>query len=461
MRFECNLPKEIPEYYHYEIRDRLKETVDRVYMRTEKLNEAMDITKLSFGTFHRLAKEVFDWYSDPEKGNNVELFDQMSPKKLAREVKSRYTKKEFPDFIEFPNTIVLYDTAFVSTKDWELLRHFGIGGSDSSVLMGLSHYNTLEGLYYDKVGFPVVLDDKSKNQVFKRGHFMEDTVIDSFCKMTGATRIPESRMFRSVKYPNTIANPDAILLMPSGELVIGEAKTAVDVYNKMVEWRNGAVPANYVTQTTQYLGVMNDPRLTKCWIICLPVQDQSLGGEYIGSEITSDIRRQEIPRDEAFEEEIMQAEEKFWKTYVEQNVKPEPSMNSELDKTVRLRFVPSPISNPEAPKRVLSFEQYNSLIEKFKKADEALEAANKLQKEAKNTRDSLKNQILEAMEDSQEADVRDASGQVHYVIKNKVSNTDYVKTKDLKLAFPEIFERFGYTTSKMLFSVKPVIAKKK
>ena len=136
-------------------------------------------------------------------------------------------------------------------------------------------------------------------------------------------------------------------------------------------------------------------------------------------------------------------------------------MNSELDTTVRLRFVPSPISNPEAPKRVLSFEQYNSLIEKYKKADEALEAANKLQKEAKNTRDSLKNQIVEAMEDSQEADVRDASGQVHYVIKNKVSNTDYVKTKDLKLAFPEIFERFGYTTSKMLFSVKPVIARKK
>ena len=73
----------------------------------------------------------------------------------------------------------------------------------------------------------------------------------------------------------------------------------------------------------------------------------------------------------------------------------------------------------------------------------------------------MKNQIVEAMEDSQEADVRDASGEVHYVIKNMVSNTDYVKTKDLKLAFPEIFERFGYTTSKMLFSVKPVIAKKK
>ena len=53
----------------------------------------------------------------------------------------------------------------------------------------------------------------------------------------------------------------------------------------------------------------------------------------------------------------------------------------------------------------LTDKERKQLIEKFKKADEALEAANKLQKEAKNTRDSLKNQIVEAMEDGKGFDL--------------------------------------------------------
>ncbi len=457
MIFECNLPRKIPDYYHPFIRSRLKETVERVYMRTDKLNEAFEISKLSFGTFHHLARDLFQWYSDPEKGNDIEAFDALTPRILTRKIKERKTKKEYPSFVEWPNVTVLYDTAFVTTQDWELLRHFGVGGSDSSVLMGVSHYNSLEGLYLDKIGVPEIFKDPGKQTVFDRGHYMENTVLNNFCTMTGAERIPETRMFQNKRYPWITANLDGIFRMPDGSFAIGEAKTATDVYNVMVEWKNGNIPAKYITQITQYMGTMDDPRLNNCWIICLPVQDTVIGGEYVGSEITGKPRMVKMERDREFEEELFEMETDFWKNYIEQNVKPAPSLNAKLDKEIAKRFIPSPVTNPEAPNKALCYEEFENVLKKLQSAEEETTAAKKKLEQVENTRNSLRLQITTAMEDAQLADFKDDEGNIRFQVKNTLVVKDRVKTKDLKLYFPDVFEKCGYQSSETRFSMREIL----
>ena len=198
MYFECNIDPKIPQFYHPEIYSRLVNTVALIHERTDKLNAALDSCSLKGcmtrgATFAGIAKTVFDY--------STEKFDAMTAKELASVADMLYDGNDAEDRIEWPNAVVLFDTRFVTTRDWEALRHIGIGGSDSSVLMGCSPYQSEEGLWYEKLGYPEYVSEEEKQAVFDRGHFLEDTVIDTFCRLVGARRIPESRMFRHRDYP--------------------------------------------------------------------------------------------------------------------------------------------------------------------------------------------------------------------------------------------------------------------
>ena len=175
MYFECNIDPKIPKYYHPEIYSRLVSTVALIHERTDKLNAALDACSLKGcvtrgATFAGIAKTVFDY--------STEKFDAMTAKELASVVEMLYDGNDAEDRIEWPNAVVLFDTRFVTTRDWEALRHIGIGGSDSSVLMGCSPYQSEEGLWYEKLGYPEYVSEEEKQAVFDRGHFLEDTVID-------------------------------------------------------------------------------------------------------------------------------------------------------------------------------------------------------------------------------------------------------------------------------------------
>ncbi len=122
--FQCSLPRRIPAWYRPEIREELKRCSDTVYRRTAQLNAACDRASAETGmkpsTFHALAGTVFR--TDPER------FDAMGADGLCRAAELLYSGKEEPDREEWPHARVLYDTAFVTGKEWETLRHFGIGG---------------------------------------------------------------------------------------------------------------------------------------------------------------------------------------------------------------------------------------------------------------------------------------------------------------------------------------------
>ena len=451
--FECNLPRHIPSYYAPEIYSKLQQCVDAVYKRTALLNAACDRLVAETGmrpsTVHKLAKMVFD--------NSADRFDTMKAKDLCSVISLLYDGREAPEREEWPNTTVLYDTAFVSIKDWEALRHFGIGGSDSSVIMGISPYQTEEGLWYDKSGFPELVKDDGRQAVFDRGHFMEPKVIEAFCKMTGAIAIPESRMFQSKRYPHSTANLDGVLRMPSGKLVIFEAKSATDCYNKIGEWLGDNIPPNYVSQIHQYLGVMNDPRLEGVYIGMMPCTDIVLADTYVGSNFDPNRYFHHFePRDDMYEDEILAAEDTWWKDYMETGIKPPPSKDSKLDHLVAVRYTPTPLSDPTIKPVDLSYEKYQDLFNRLQSADEHVQTAKKELDSVTNYRDTLREEFIAVMSGSQEARLLDRNNNPLVIVKNTLICKDGVDKDSLKQYFPEAYKKCYKPSIYTKFSTKIV-----
>lgn len=452
--FEVNLPREIPLYYKPELRQKMKECVERVYARSDKLNAACEklfTTKgLRRATFHALAKKVFDMVS-------AERFDTMTPSELASAAYLLYDGTEYLDRIEWPNATVLYDTAFVSTKDWEALRHFGIGGSDSSVVMGISHYQTKRGIVYEKLGYPELVSDPGKQAIFDRGHYVEQAVIDTFCAKTGAVQIHESRMFASKRHPYSTANLDGVLRMPSGKLAIFEAKSAIDVWAKIVQWKGTNIPANYVTQIHQYMAVMDDDRIDGVYIGMLPVTDHTICDVYIGSEYdpTKYFHHFE-ERDRDFEEEILMAEEQLWTDYVMTGILPEESKDAGLDAEVRKRFEPTPLSDPNIPEQKIHLAEVEETFEEMAKAEAQMAELKKQAERWENYRNLLRNAIIGKMNGAQKAVVTDETGEPKFEVKNTLITKKGVDMELLETFHPDVFEEVKKSTTFTKFSYKEV-----
>ena len=457
MYFECNLPQKVPTYYAPEIYGKLQSCVDKVYARTAFLNttcDRMEARGMRPATFHALAKKAFQ--------NGAERFDTLSVDELCTLVELLNTGVEYPDRIEWPNVDVLFDTAFVTIPEWELLRHVGIGGSDSSVPMGVSPYQTEEGLWYEKLGYPELVSDDDRQAIFDRGHFMEDKVIDAFCKLIGAERIPETRMFRSKKYPFATANPDAVLrLISSGKLELFEAKSAMNVYSKVSEWFGSNVPPNYVSQCHHYIAVLNDDRIDGCCIGMIPCKDMVIGGVYCGSDFDPDrYFHAFIEPDELYEDQLMAEEENFWNSYIVTGVKPRRSMNAELDKKVAETYLPTPKSDPEAPPVALPYDRHKETLEQLMKAEEEVSAANKQLENLKNFRDGLRIEFLGLIGAAQEAVFNGADGNPKIVVKNTLVQKVGIDAKLLKQVFPEAYEKCSKPRQETRFSIKEAKPKK-
>lgn len=326
--FECNLPEKAPEYLNIDLAEPFEKACASVRARTETLNAALALSKLKPQTFQVLASALFK--SEEATYGNVKHFDAMTPKEIARYTKSVYcgidTEEER---LDWPNAEVLFDTAFATVKEWEMLRHLGIGGSDSATIQGVSHWKCERHLYHDKIGTPMKNEAKA---VFARGHFLEDTVISTFCKHTGATRIRDTRMFRSVKYPHCIADIDAILRMPDDSIYLFEAKTTIT--ENRAAWANNNVPSYYLWQTRHYPAVLDDERVKGTFIGCLFTVDYQLGDTYIGSQFSPEGKgfvSRLVERDTDMEDLLLSRDEEWWDEHITMSVEPEISADEEKE----------------------------------------------------------------------------------------------------------------------------------
>ena len=440
--FECNLPEKCPAYIHPSKAAAFEETVRRIERRMKKLDDALEITGMDGATFARLCKVLFDSF--------FERFESCSAEELAEWTAICYDGKwAEPRRLEWPNAEVVVDCAFVQRGEWETLRHFGLGGSDAAVAFGYSPYQTAQELYHNKVGTPPLMPDKSNSKaVFDRGHILEDDVINVFCDVTGFKRIPETRMFRSKKYPHVTANIYGILKSPDGKrLFVFEAKSTIaENYDA---WADGKIPRHYLPQMRQYPAVLDDDRICGTYIGCLFTVDITVCNHYLGSSFAKEqFVSRVLDRSQDMEEEHMKQAEAWWQQYIEAQKEPPPAgiranrngVSQFVDINVLRKYHTGP-ANADKPALDLTLQaaeliplaqQYLSLGEDRKVHQSTVDAL-------KDRQDQISMRFMECLGDSTCAKIDMGDGSYYEI---KWSPRSYTKTdvEKLKLAFPAAYE---------------------
>lgn len=153
---------------------------------------------------------------------------------------------------------VLVDTKDLTETEWLEWRRKGVGGSDASIILGISPFATARDLYYDKLNVVSYKDDADNWVALQIGHLLEDLVAEIFHKKTGYPIYQDKRMYYHPLYPYMLANVDYFVTLPNGETAILEIKTTN--YNAKDNWwidGEETIPVNYQAQGRHYMAVMN------------------------------------------------------------------------------------------------------------------------------------------------------------------------------------------------------------
>lgn len=319
--FPWNAPKKKPGYATLALASAWDEMWERVNARMEKLREVAVILRKDEDT---VAWAVQHMFCD-RNGNLLKdktgalLLDTYTARKIATSLRPCLNIIQVEPFVHFPNAIEVVNCMFITTKEWELIRCMGFGGSDSAIASGIYKYESSSErtLYHSKTTISANSDeDADKAFIFTYGHVHEPQVIATFCQKTGAKVLHSPFLFRHRKYEWMTANIDAILQMPSGKLVVFEAKTTSDQNED--EWRIGP-PQQYQRQPLQYMIVLDDDRIERAYIGCL------LGNN------NAKWYCHAIDRNPAEEQRLIENEERFFNSYILPGIEPDFSGNTDRD----------------------------------------------------------------------------------------------------------------------------------
>lgn len=422
--FECNLKENAPSWLEPSLQEKFQQVSHNVIMRMAKLQKSLEITGLNGETFAKYAKVLFDM--------NASHFDALTAEALSQLVMQMWDGECLPSLrIDFPNAVVLYDTAFATVEEWELLRHIGAGGSDADAICGTQHFKTKRETYYAKTGVRQETIDDGARIRFARGHAVEDRVIDIFCQNTGATRTHETRMFQSRRCPYVTANPDEIIITVSGDICLFEAKSTA--MENADAWKDNKSPVAYQYQTLQYTAVLDDPRIKMAYLGCLFVHDMSVVGKFVEAEYDAKkFVSRIIMRDIDLELRIIAKEEEFFTSHIIPRVEPPLSGRVDADTEMLVRRYPGQ-PDPNAPVVDLSPEEYLEDIEEYERISVDI-------KGLQERMDSIKLRIMDALGDSTLARLpvtEDEVFQVKYMPQKRRGGID---TEKLEAFFPDAYE---------------------
>ena len=144
---------------------------------------------------------------------------------------------------------ILVSTADMPYEDWLEYRKQGIGGSDASVVCGISRYKSPVELWMEKTG---QLPAQEAGEAAYWGTQLEALVRAEFTKRTGIEVKQIKQLLQSEDHPFMLANLDGICEVPDVGPCIFEAKTA-SAY-KAGEWED-TIPDEYALQLAHYMAV--------------------------------------------------------------------------------------------------------------------------------------------------------------------------------------------------------------
>lgn len=202
-----------------------------------------------------------------------------------------------------------------SHEEWLNNRKKGLGGSDSSIILGISPFKTNIDLWLEKTGQKEP-EDISDDEKVKYGHEAEDSIRNLFMLDHPEYELfhDEFMILRSNKYPFLQASLDGELIdTNTGEHGILEIKTT-EIMNKQMldEWKNG-IPNHYYTQCLHYLIV------TGYEFVWLRAKLK-----FVWDSNYQEIRDYYFTRAEVIEDikYLFEKEEKFWNENIMKGVRP-------------------------------------------------------------------------------------------------------------------------------------------
>ena len=332
----------------------------------------------------------------------------------------------------------LVDTKGLTEKEWLEWRRKGIGGSDASIILGISPFATARDLYYDKLHIASYKDDTGNWVALQIGHLLEDLVAEIFHKKTGYPIYQDKRMFYHPLYPYMLANVDYFVTLPNGETAILEIKTTS--YNgKDAWWINGeeTVPVNYEAQGRHYMAVMN---LNHVFYCCL----------YGNNEDTVIIRH--VERDTAYEEELIALEGIFWNEHVLKRVPPPYTEDGSL--VIQSVKRHSGMADPTAPAVELSLPLASCVV-RFTELQAQKKQADAQSQKIEGEMQRLQGRIVEAMGKSCTA-VCSTGGSSYTITYNPYRKPNISKDNLIRLQaqHPDIYQDYVTVLEKRRLYVK-------
>lgn len=421
MFFESNLPSTVPYWLDARAAKKFTETIERIKKRMALLECALDITGMKGETFALYAQKLFEM--------DTGKFDALTAEDIAGFVSMMDTGIEVQDRMHWENAFPIVDTAFLRTEEWEVVRHIGIGGSEAAAVLGISPYQTAAGLYYSKIGTPLSPEfELRKNWSFDRGHVLEPFIIETFCSITGAKVIKESRMFGNRKHPSCTANIDAIVQFPDGRIFIFEAKSTIK--GNWDAWAAGKIPGHYIPQMRQYPAVLDDDRIAGTFIGCCFTDDTVVSGLYVGSQFDGDkFVTRYLERDKTREEELLMEEERWFQAHIEKNDVPpmngDPDREQEVIKTYLQR-----LPTKEAKQWLLA--EVETDIKEWLHLKESYSAIQKKGKALDADAKSIAVRLIEKLGDATQAEV-DLGDSRYYEIKNSPRSKGFIDSESLSI----------------------------
>ena len=332
---------------------------------------------------------------------------------------------------------VFADTSQMSREEWLNTRRFGIGGSEASIIMGVSPFATKRDLFYDKTGKkPVQTDPEEENWVAKAvGNRLEELVAMIFAKKTGFSVYPDKHMYQHPLFPFMKADLDFIIEFEDGTNAILECKTCN--YNSQFKWKDDQVPVNYEWQCRHYMAVKN---INVAYVACL----------YGNNESEFFIRK--LERDLDMEKDLIEAEQDFWENYVQKGIVPPYDEQPDLVLESLRKFAGQP--DKMLPEITLDQSQKSNLERYLELADRksALEAEKRqIETEQKN----LSIPIVEQLGEGCKAVLLDGTNryQITYnpTYRKSVKKEDILKLENL---YPEAYADVVTESFSRTFRVK-------
>lgn len=307
---------------------------------------------------------------------------------------------------------VLTSTENMPYADWLEYRKQGIGGSDASVVCGISRYKSPVELWMEKTN---QIPCQEAGEAAYWGTQLEAMVRTEFSKRTGVEVRRVLQLLQNVEHPFMLANLDGVCEHPDLGTCVFEAKTA-SAY-KAGEW-DDAIPDEYMLQIQHYMAVTG------------------YQGAYIAVLIGGNtFRWRFVARDEGLIASLIELEADFWNHVKDGTPPPLDGSNAAA------RFLSEQFPNSTPQSQIILPDTAAELLRQYEDACERLEDITQQKQQAEN--------LLKQMMGENEIGKLE-----NHIVTWKSIAQERLDSKTLKAEHPALYRKYTNRTSYRRFSVR-------